>query len=427
MQGKLNLFQCAMLRWRDLHPYCASHVIAIAAPLDESRLRTTIAGVLEACGLTGLELDRRRRRYRYRGGTASVTLEIVDGGAEPFDAAAAMIERTINLPFPRSGPFDPFRFFAVRGPDAFLLGVTYDHFIAGGDSIVVLLTDLADRYVEDDPEALPALGRYPPGYARLFARHAGALLRGIPALPGLLAGWRSAIRPHLRDAADGTNGFAHLLVDVERYARLRSAARRLAVTTNDLLLALVLRAVLPIAAQRHHTGRRNQVALASIVNLRHHFQPPATEVFGQFLSSFRVVLPFSESQPIADMARAIARQTGAAKARKLYLVTLLALAAAALMWPFANETRRPRLYLKYHPVFAGLTPLNVDVLRRRGATRDAAYLRAASTGPMSPLVIAATTAGAALRIGVTFRTTALSRADVDAVLASIVQGMDTLS
>lgn len=429
MQGRLNLFQCAMLRWRGLHPYCASHVIAIKKPLDEARLRETIASVLSDCGLTGLALDAKRQRFEYRGGPASVSLLVIDGADAPFEAAAKSIERTINEPFPSDGAYDPFRFFAVSaGENDFLLGVTYDHFVAGGDSIVVLVTDLADRYLaRSGDHSLPRLECYPPTYSRLFARHASALLRGLAALRGLLAGWRSAIRPHFKDPSDGYNGFVHALVEPARHATLRNAAKRFGVTSNDLLLALVLRGVMPIAACRHHSGKRNQVALASIVNVRGDYQPPATQVFGQFLSSFRIVHPFDEHGSLADIAVAISRQTGRAKREKLYLVTLVAMGAAAVLWPFANAARRHRLYLKYHPVFAGLTPLNVDALRRSQSTQPPDYLRAASTGPMSPLVVATTVSGAALRIGVTYRTTALSRDDAQAVLQSILNNIDTLS
>src|SRR5512134_391833 len=145
MRGRLNLFQSAMLRWRELHPYCAAHVIAIERPFDEARVRAAIDGVLEECGLTGFDLDADRRRYAFSGGRADAELSIVDGGSSPFDAAALEIERSINRAFPRSGRFTPFRFFAVPAGERFLLGLVYDHFVAGGDSIVVLLTDIADR------------------------------------------------------------------------------------------------------------------------------------------------------------------------------------------------------------------------------------------------------------------------------------------
>jgi hypothetical protein len=427
MRGRLNLFQSSMLRWRELHPYCASHVIAVDAPLDETRLRAAIAGVLEACGLTGLHLDADRRRFEFEGGPAAVALEVLDGGVSPLDRAASQIETTINLPFPRTGRFDPFRFFAIRANGTFLLGLTYDHFIAGGDSIAVLVTDIADRYAAPDVSLPGKLERYPPPYARLVLKHAGQLARGLASLPGLLAGWRNAIRPHVPNPADGHNSFAHSGVDAARVARVREAAKRWGVTQNDLLLAFVLRAVVPIATRRHHTGRRTQVALASIVNVRADYQPPPSSVFGQFLSSFRVVHPLPRDESIEALARALSAQTRRAKRLKLYLVTLVAMGAAALIWPFATPERRQLLYLKYHPVFAGFTPLNVNALRRHGKSRDGDYLRGASTGPMSPMVVAVTTSGAAVRIGITFRTAALARADVDAVIASIEQSMDSLT
>ena len=426
MRGHINLFQASMLRWRELHPYCASHVVAVEAPLDSQHLRATIAEVLQACGLTGLHLADDHRRFAFEGGPASVDLQVSDGGEAPFDVAADSIASTLNLPFPRAGRFDPFRFFAVRSTaSSFLLGVTYDHFIAGGDSIAVLVTDIADRYAEHTP--LPAMPeRYPPGYAQLFTAQAAAFVRGLASLPGLLGGWRSAIRPHVRAPADGTNGFAHFHVDASRTARVSAAAKRWNVSQNALLLACVLRSVAPIAAQRRHTGRRTKVALATIVNLRRDYQPPATEVFGQFLSSFRVVHPLPRDESIEALARSLSQQSRHAIDRKLYLMTLVAMGAAAVLWPFADRERRQRLYLKYHPVFAGFTPLNVNALRRRGASRDGDYLRAASTGPMAPMVVAVTSAGAALRVGITYRTAALERDDVRAVIASLQQSIDSL-
>jgi hypothetical protein len=426
MRGRFNLFQASMLRWRELHPYCASHVVAVRAAFDEARLRAAIGAVLEACGLTGFAVNARARRFDFEGGAASVSLEVVDGGESPFDVAAAVIERTINQPFPRDGRFDPFRFFAVRDGDGFLLGVSYDHFVAGGDSIAVLLTDIATHCESGDAVTLTTLERYPPTYTRLFARQWRPLLRALVVLPDLMNGWRRAIRPHVKDPADGTNGFVHARLDPEHVAAVRNFARRVGSTQNDVLLALLYRAVVPIAAQRRHTGRRTDIALASIVNVRADFQPPATEAFGQFLSSFRVVHRLSRDEPLESVVRAITRQTSRAKQGKLYLMTLVAMGAAALLWRLSNRSRRERLYLKYHPVFAGLTPLNVDALRRSGRSREADYLRAASTGPMSPMVVAVTTAGTGVRIGITYRVSALSREDVARVVDSLVEGMETL-
>lgn len=407
-EAPLNLFQCAMLRWRELHPYCAAHVIAVPASLDDARLREVIAGVLEDCGLTGFRLDARGKRIAFDGGAASVTLSRIDGDAPAFDRAATEIASSLNRPFPAAGAFDPFRFFAVPDAGGFLLGIVYDHIVAGGDSIAVLLTDLAARYAAprraDVPLAPLAL---PTRTCRaLFLRHPWALVRALVALPGLVRLWRSTVRPRIADAADGHNGFVHFGVDAAVHARLRERARALGVTSNDLLLAAVLQAVAPLAGARDPRRRRHAVAVASIVNLRAEMAPPAAELFGQFLSSFRVVHPLPPGTPLDALARDVGVQTRRTREGRLHFITLLAMALAGALWRFASLSRRQRLYLKYHPVLAGFSPLNVDALRRHGS--PAPYLRGSATGPMSPLVVSPCTSAGALRVGITYRTTAVS-------------------
>ena len=425
---RLNLFQCAMLHWRELHPYCAAHFVAVAAPLDEARLRAVIAGVLEDSGLTGFALDARRQRYVFAGGPAHVDLVLLGDGASPLETVADAIEASINRPFPAGGAFDPFRFLAVRDGAGCLVGLVYDHLVAGGDSIALLMTDVAARYVAARPaEVVLARLELPSRTCRsLFARHPGALLRGLTALPGLVRGWRSIVRPKLADATDGRNGFAHFGVDGPGYARVRAQAKALGVTTNDLLLAAVMLAVAPLAGKRNPARRRHAIGVATIVNLRADFQPPATTTFGQFLSSFRVVHPLPEGVALDTLARDLGAQTSRARRKRLHYLTLIAMGFAGAMWRFASPQRRQNLYLKYHPVLAGITPLNVDALRRHGTAAPGDYLRAASTGPMAPLVVALTTSGGALRVGITYRTTAFSSAQARDFARTLQQTIDSI-
>src|SRR2546428_9658317 len=47
LRGKLNLFQATMLRWRELHPYIAVHVVRLNQPLEAGRLKRRIEDRLE--------------------------------------------------------------------------------------------------------------------------------------------------------------------------------------------------------------------------------------------------------------------------------------------------------------------------------------------------------------------------------------------
>jgi len=112
------------------------------------------------------------------------------------------IERELNAGFAPEGRLDPFRFFAIDNGAEFYLGLAYDHFVAGGDSIVILLQGMVARYLNGTRQEGPtqiAARRYGPTYAHLFRRQFLACAKALLSLPNLAASCRRAFRP--RDAA----------------------------------------------------------------------------------------------------------------------------------------------------------------------------------------------------------------------------------
>ncbi len=428
MAGRFNVFQAAMLRWRSLHPYNAVHVIKVPAPLDVPRLTNLIAHTLETGGLTGYVLDARRRRFAFEGGPAGVELAVVDGGGDPTAAVCRRVEQEINFRFPPTGRFDPFRFFVVTDGAGFRLGLGYDHPLAGGDSIAALLTGIAERYAgAPEPAGVASpLERYPATYRTLFRRHAGALLGALAEIPAQIAVGRRAARPPRGKAEDGTNGFLRLGIGREQLRQMRLKAEEWGVGVSDLVLSMVLASVSTLVPERRSAPRRNHVSVATIVNLRSEYQPGPEATFGQFLSSYRVFHPVPEGVSLERLAREVHAQTRRAGKRRLYLLTLLTLGIAGLVWPFLDRRRKHRLFFKYHPVLAGVSGLNVNTLRRSGRSADGDYLRAASTGPLAPMVFATTSSGEAMEIGITFRASLLSREAVETVGKKFQSCMESL-
>ncbi len=417
-----------MLRWRELHPYNAVHVVRVPAPLTAGRLEATIAAELESGGLTGFDLDANRRRFAYRGGTATPALAVLPDTADAHESLRAEIERQLNARFPATGRFDPFRFFARAEGDAFHVGLAYDHFVAGGDSIAVLLHRIAGVYC-----GTLRPGRrfdvYPATYPALLRRHAGAFLRGLPQLRTIAAGCRRSFRPHYADCEDGRNGFVHTRVAPPVLAAAARTAHAWGVTRNDLLLALLLKTLSPLAAGRRGETQRNELAVASIVNMRGDYQPEAAATFGQFLSSFRVTHPVPEGIGLSTLARDVHVETERAKRGKLYLQTLAGMAGGALMWRFQTPRQRSRFHAKSYPLWGGVTTLDSDALWRAGGANAAApeYLRGVPTGPLAPLVVAATFAAGGLSLGLSYRTTAFSREIVDNIAAALVRHLNDVA
>ncbi len=422
MRGRLNLFQATMLRWRELHPYSAVHAVHVAAPLDAARLEAAIGRELEVRGLTHLTLDAAHARFDYGGGAAPVALAVLPGRNDPREVLNAEIERQLNAPFPADGDLDPFRFFAVDASTSFELGLAYDHFVAGGDSIVLLLQAIQARYAangdEVPPQAVPAL--YPATFKRLLLRHSSAVLRGMVSLPRLALSCRRSHRPRYLRWPDPTNGFVSFRLEAPEFAHILRTAKAWNVTLNDLLIAVMLLTLSPLAEKRETARRRIYLAAASIINIRNEVGTDARACFGQFLSSFRVAHLVPQGIGLRELAQDIHVQTTQWKKRRLYLQTLVVMFYSSIVWRFLGLEQRQRFHVKNWPVWVGVTMLNVDALWREGGAAEPppAYLRAVSTGPLAPMIVAVTTAGGALEAGISYRTGAFERATVDKVAAA---------
>ena len=430
MRGRLNLFQATMLRWRELHPYSAVHAVHVGSPLDALRLEGAIRRELEARGLTHLVLDAVRGRFDYGGGDAHSALTVLPGGADPRKVLSAEFERQLNLPFPADGAIDPFRFFAVDAATSFEFALAYDHFVAGGDSIALLLQSIVARYEARGgslpPQAVPGL--YPDTFLPLLLRHTGAVLRGLPSLPRLALSCRHSHRPRYLRWPDPTNGFTTFRLPPPEFAAVLRKAKEWNVTLNDLLIAVMLQTLSPLAEKRQTARRRVYLAAASIINIRSVVGADVHAWFGQFLSSFRVAHRVPTGIELRELAQDIHIQSTEWKSRRLYLQTLVVMFYSSIVWRFLGLEQRQRFHVKNWPVWVGVTMLNVDALWREGGASGSApaYVRGVSTGPLAPMVVAATTAGGALEAGISYRTAAFEEGTVERIADQVLQRLTNL-
>lgn len=427
--GQFNLFQRMMLRWRTLHPYNPVHVVRVSQPLDVERLRSSIATQFETSGLTGLVVDHRRGRFRYEGGPEAFEVTVTAAGGDPLVNLQRVIEREFEAPFVAAEREHPFRFFAVDARQAFYLGLTYDHYVASGDSIARVLTDIALAYSGGPRPAQPPLERYPATYRSLFLRRPSWLLHALADLPRAIGRSRRAYRPRFSDIEEARNEFVLLQLTPHQLGRVLRAAKAWGVTLNDLLLALLLQALAPHTEPRRREPRRRGLAVSSIMNMRQDFTPDAHRALSPCLAAFTVVHEVPDGIALRQLAQEVHVETARIRGRHLYVQSLLALAVSGALWPRLTPSRRHRLYAKYHPVWAGVTSLSVNSnWARAGAPGTASldYLRAVPTGPLCPLVLAATTAHDVLHLGIAYRTTAFSRTTVDALARSLVASIDAI-
>ena len=424
MAGRFNIFQRTMLFWDELHPYNALQIARVPSVLEPDRLRRMLGCVLEERGLTGLVIDSRARAFEYRGGPAAVELRLASASGDPAAALGDEIEWQINTRFDHSAAFTPFRFFAIPDGATFWLGVVYFHAVADGAAVMRLVLEIISDYSGTSApvrrDKLDLHGKTPARW------RPGLWLRKLLALPSEIRAQRSSIRPGSWHGDGFTNGVAVFTLGRRELETLTASGKTLAVTFNDLFLALLMRALSPLAAARRD-GRRSRMSLGCIVNARRDMGLDDPTFFGMAFGSFTVTHSSPEAGSLADLAREVSRQTRRLKRGGLYLANSLEMRLALMMMTFSSTEQRRRFYPKNWPLWGGVSNVNLSNFREPlppGSPAD--YFRTVSTGPATPLVLGVTTFGDHVNVVMTYRKAVFSAAEISAVRERFVTAIGEL-
>jgi len=417
-----------MLQWNDLHPYNAVHVVRIPVALDPGRLRTVIKATLERYGLTNLTLDRTKGIFHYHGGPAVCEIKTVAGGEGTRPSFQAEIEDQLNTAFAPSESFNPFRFFVATERNSISLGVAYFHAVADAESVVLLMKDIVDAYMgRNGPGVSSPVELYPPRYDNLLRHCPGVLASRLFAFPSLVRAVRCSCRPRYRDAENLDNGFAFFSLKPEALLSLFKAGKSRGITLNDLFLALLMKGISPLAPDRTQAARRRMISVGCIVNIRKDLALGSRRSFGLFLGSFVVSHEVPRGISLMDLAQDIRRQTLEIKRGRLYLGTPLELAVARFTFSLFSTPRRKKFYQKNYPLWGGATNMNLNSLwTQPPGEKPIDYFRAVSTGPATPLVLSVTTVRDVVNIGLTYRSTVFSAAEIEQLKTDFHASLGTL-
>ena len=194
---------------------------------------------------------------------------------------------------------------------------------------------------------------------------------------------------------------------------------------NDLFLALLLMAMSPLAGSRRQCSSRTRISAGCIVNTRRDLGLDGANVFGLFLGSFIITHEMPEGITLPELARDICVKTGRLKRSKMYLGPPLEMSLSRLMLPLFSTERRKKLYQKHYPLWGGVTNMNLNSLwPARDGEQAIDYLRAVSTGPVTPFVLSVTTVGDRINVGMSYRRTVFSVEDVQRVKAGLFEQLE---
>ena len=398
----LNLFQRIVRTWDAVHPYNAAQVVRVEGRIDPAAATDTWAAALRGMGLGRVRVTEKSFRH-----------EILNGEMERFPVRKVPAHLTLEdvLSEELNRPFDdpdepPFRPFMLQEDGSYWFGVAYQHWVADSVSVRMLLGEWFAR--QYDPSALRgrAARMSREGYWELFGARAGKFRLEERAL----ALFRSHMR-HRWVRKVRTLGPKDYPVRVALYPRAATAvapllayAREHGAKVHDVLLAAVAEACdrfVPLQSR----GKRRDLAVGSIVDLRRQAPADLHNTFGLFLGFSDIVCRPHDLKAWDRLVRCVAAQNRAHKARGVPQASLLWMAAALAVSPLVSSKELYKFYRKELPMAGGLSNVNLNeswaVRYYPSPLLD--YVRVSPTGPLVPLVFSTSTLGERLTFAMTYR------------------------
>jgi hypothetical protein len=422
---KLNAFQQVMRQWDALHPYNAVQAARIAGEPDVQRLQDAWRTTLKSMGIGRVVV--RGDSYAH---TTCPENDLATALHLPGQGASleSLLTGAMNEPM-GSGEECPFHPFVLRETDSCIIGVGYHHWVADSYSIRWLMREWLTRSRGIDMPATPAIIA-PHGPWHYFGPRRGEWDLGEGLLAVLRRRSRFARARRLRDGADdGAVAVSVHALPPGAAPALGHVAHLHGVTMNDLLLSVIAEAIDRFGANPPTPGR-DELAVGTVVDLRTLSDDPRLKrSFGLFLGTTTTVLRGGDLRDWPRLLRSVARQNACHKLTCAPQISTMLFAIGLEELKRMDLRRWAELYRRRMPVAGGISNVNMNrhIPAAAGPQPILDYFRVAPTGPMLPLLVAATTLGHNLNFTLTRQRSAIDDAAGAKIAESITNRLIQLA
>ncbi len=401
--GKINLFQHLVRQWEGLHPYNGAQAIKVRRPLDLEASRQAWHDALQVLGLGALTLQGNSYTYRCLNGDA------IHYTVQPCPRGTTLeqwIGQELNRAFTDLDAC-PFRPFAIEEEDGCWFGLIYRHWVADSISVRKVMREWFVRMFDPASATTQPLRLSERGYLSLF----GPTRTGWQTGNVLLSTLRWQSQHNLVRRVEDKKSFRDLRVDFKLLppisgliSPLHKQAHALGATVNDLFLAAIAEACDHYVPTKHR-GRRHNLSVGTIVDLRNKAEEPLDDVFDLLLGFTSVCCTPYELADFDRLLASIVAQTRRQKSQGAAEASWLRLLGGLVAGKTLSSKNILNFYRKRVAMAGALSNVNLNRCFASGYHPDpiVQMVRAAPTGPMAPVVFTTTTIGQDLSVGLTYR------------------------
>jgi NRPS condensation-like uncharacterized protein len=199
---------------------------------------------------------------------------------------------------------------------------------------------------------------------------------------------------------------------------LKSLANQYGVTIQDIVFAAMFEGINKLSPGRSQaSGIRNNIALATVVDLRRHSEQSLENTMGQFLGSYSVVHSVPDNVPFSRLVSDVSDQTNRIKEERVYFSHVWSFSVMAQVWPYLPMIAKRKNARWLFPLMGAISNMNFSRTFNDIGVRN--YIRAASTGPIFPVLVDITTMGDTYTLTAMYRKSAFSSSNINTLMTHI--------
>jgi NRPS condensation-like uncharacterized protein len=421
---RLNEIQRTMLQWNSLHPYNVVDFVEVLPALSRETLDEAAKRVFGEMDFGIPRPDTDIMHVDFGGPPGSPRTELVAVGAQTKGELEKFLAREMNAPFD-VGRDPAVRLALLEDGSRRIVAMTYQHWVMDGKAAARLFHRILAHALAlpREPGGVEELDT--PAIEKVLAPFLGGKelrMRLREGLGGLIDRTR-AFAPPRENAAGSPVSVRVLAVPPAALGGLRSIARHNGCTVNDVLLAIVFRAIDGVFPQRIRNPWQRNIAICNIADLRK-LSAELRNKLGVYVAFFSTRMDRLPGEFPALLA-AIKKQTGRGKSERVYLTSLSAFRAVPRLWKLLKPRSLSVLLRTFFRYTAGLSNLRLGEERGADALSGLlhGYTRVCPTGMMLPLIFGVTTSGGELTMTMTWMCDGYSEKEVACMAQAIEQSL----
>lgn len=421
----LNHYQQLMLKFSELLPYNAVHVVDLKKELGINELQHGINHLIKTIGIGEPKITANKKYISFK-------------PYKPIKLPQTNlvfnehIQTEINYQFALSE--FPLRFFYIQEKEKAYLSLTYNHWIADAYAISYFIKALFSFLNNEQINEIHLNKKPLELYYQKTYQHKTAWFRYFGLIKSFFT-FATAFRTFIPCESNFNANISYHYFPKGTLSQLLNVCKTNNITLNDLFIAVLAQLFGRLTFNQRiklkkklFKPTRNKIIISSISNIRSYSKANLNNIFSVFLGFFYLSFKKPEASTLQELSKLIAKKTKRIKSKHVAVKQYLLFKTQLKIWDKKKGAKsKLRLFSKNTPITVGISNMNLNQKNNALSKQAKQYIRFSPTATTCPIVFNLTSFNDYLSLGLTYRQGCYNAQQIEEIKMLFIKAIEDIT